>query len=336
MGGMDQIDRETLESVPNDPRGPPLPRFMLDDDRDGARGVARLWRGNGKQPPNRGSGPTPRPLTPGVVAVIISSLGLVGSLLFAVGILFGLNLQVDSPPSRDEAARKTPPRIIQSTPPFSAVYEPQERIPLKARAFTPPPPAPSSSGTEESAAQPEGAILPTLSDLKASETPPPPAPIMVEAPPAPAPESVPSVAVTPEVAAPAAAASPDPAPAPPPVPDPAPTPVQAPAQAPVPAPVQAASPVEVPARPAISRPAPARIGRFTVQAGAFQSEENARSMRDRLQSSGLKASISPRTDRRGGTLYRVQVGRYATRGKAGSTLAAIVDMGIDAVVVGAD
>ena len=100
------------------------------------------------------------------------------------------------------------------------------------------------------------------------------------------------------------------------------------------------APVLVPARPIHAAPraraASSGEGRYTVQVGAFRSADNARSLEQRLDAAGFHASITPFSDRKGGAMYRVHIGRFANPGKAAPTRASVKSRGIDAIVVSLD
>ncbi len=84
------------------------------------------------------------------------------------------------------------------------------------------------------------------------------------------------------------------------------------------------SPVEPPAS-AISEP----TGSFSLQIGAFGSEENANRLADRVQQSGFIVNV-----RRTGSLYRVLVGQYVTRDEARDAMSAVrTASGQEAVIV---
>lgn len=92
-------------------------------------------------------------------------------------------------------------------------------------------------------------------------------------------------------------------------------------------PLVAAQPLVAERPPAadVGQEAPAAGGNFTIQAGVFSSEDNARKLADKL-SSVARASLETMesADR---TLWRVQVGSFASRQEAESLLASVREQG---------
>ncbi|MBW3621838.1 MAG: SPOR domain-containing protein [Armatimonadetes bacterium] len=76
-------------------------------------------------------------------------------------------------------------------------------------------------------------------------------------------------------------------------------------------------------------PPPAPSRKYRVQAGAFQEEENARRMADRLASSGYQPAVTTSKDS-SGTTYRVQVGPFPGRNEAEEAVRDLGNQGISA------
>jgi len=77
---------------------------------------------------------------------------------------------------------------------------------------------------------------------------------------------------------------------------------------------------------------PARGGPFTVQAGAFASEDRAQALKGELDRSWPEASIQ-RAEVAGRTFYRVRLGRFATRQEAQQLAQRLAAAGLSVLVV---
>lgn len=74
-------------------------------------------------------------------------------------------------------------------------------------------------------------------------------------------------------------------------------------------------------------------GKALVQVGAYTSEQQARSVQQKLAVAGINAHISQSQTSKG-TLYRVRTGTYANRHQAQQGLSKVQGAGLDGLVIG--
>jgi cell division protein FtsN len=99
-----------------------------------------------------------------------------------------------------------------------------------------------------------------------------------------------------------------------------------------PEPEPAAEPVADPEQSASYPPGDRTGPAYSVQAGAFEEEGNARKLADDLASSGYAASISTRKSTKGKTLYKVVVGSFDRQEDADKKAGELKDKGFTSSV----
>ncbi len=90
-----------------------------------------------------------------------------------------------------------------------------------------------------------------------------------------------------------------------------------------------------PAKPIAAPPAPVAAGKesFFLQAGAFQNESDAESLKAKIAFAGLEANVKSVNLPDKGTLYRVRLGPYKSSDEANRIKATLSQNGINAAVV---
>ncbi len=95
-------------------------------------------------------------------------------------------------------------------------------------------------------------------------------------------------------------------------------------------------PVIAPSLPTAAQPLPAPIGsgpNYALQAGAFQNESDAESLKAKIAFAGYEATVRPVNVPDKGTLYRVRLGTYRNIEEVNRVRAALAQNGITASVV---